>query len=90
MSSNLGYTERSNIKHIVNKFLDRFHLGASLRDFINYVKYITDFKLFLQNARFKRNGAPDGLPIQTPHLAYSVCGQYNLEAMYYNGRKGAE
>jgi SAM-dependent methyltransferase len=75
---------------MVNSILDIFQLGASARNSINFLRYITNLKLLLRNARFRRNGAPDRLPVQTPGLAYLVCGQYNLEAMYHNGRKGAE
>lgn len=78
------------MKRILNSILDKFQLGAFARNSTNFVKYITNLKLLLRNAKFRRNGAPDGLPVQTPGLAYLVCGQYNLEAMYHNGRKGAE
>lgn len=54
------------------------------------MKYICNPKLLLNNARFRRNGAPDGLPVQSPGLVFLVCGQYDLESMYHNGRNGAE
>ncbi len=78
------------MKRMINTVLDRLQLGASARNGLNYLKYISSPKLLRRNARFRRNGAPDGLPVQTPGQAYLICGQYDLEAMYYNGRKGAE
>lgn len=78
------------MKRMANSTLDKFQLGASARNINNFLKYITNLKLLQRNSRFRRNGAPDGLPVQTPGLAYLVCGQYDLEAMYHNGRKGAE
>ena len=79
-----------NMKRFINTILDRLKLGASARNLTNFLKYISNPDLLLRNFRFRRNGAPDGLPVQTPGLAYRVCGQYDLEAMYYNGRKGAD
>jgi SAM-dependent methyltransferase len=77
-----------NVKQMINSILDRFQLGASTRNALNLLKYIFNWKLLLKNARFIRNGAPDGLPVQTPGLAFLVCGQYDLESMYYNGLRG--
>ncbi len=79
-----------NMKRFINTILDRLKLGASARNALNFLKYITSPELLRKNAGFRRNGAPDGLPVQTPGLAYRVCGQYDLQAMYFNGRKGAD
>ena len=77
------------MKQMINSVLDKFQLGASARNGLNFLKYIFNWKLLRKNARFIRNGAPDGLPVQTPGLAFLVCGQYDLESMYHNGLKGA-
>lgn len=89
-SATTKYMKSGDMKHLINSLLDRLRLGASVRNALNFMKYISNPKLLLRNARYRRNGAPDGLPVQTPGLAYLVCGQYDLEALYYNGRVGAE
>ncbi len=78
------------IKQKISTLLDKLRIGALARNTFKFLKYILDIKLITKNMKFIRNGAPDGLPLQTPGLAYLVCGQYDLEAMYYNGMKGAE
>lgn len=86
ISEKAGYP--INMKQMINSILDRFQLGAFARNALDFLKYIFNWKLLLKNARFIRNGAPDGLPVQTPGLAFLVCGQYDLESMYHNGRNG--
>jgi len=73
----------------MNSLLDSLNLGAAARNSVNFLKYVTSLTLLRKNFRFRKKGAPDGLPLQTPALAYLVCGQYDLEDMYYNGLKGA-
>ena len=43
-----------------------------------------------QNARVKREGAPDGLPVPPVPLIYLVTGGQNIEAFLINGAEGAE
>lgn len=78
------------IKQKIYTLLDKLRIGALARNTFKFLKYIFDFKLITKNIKFKKNGAPDGLPLQTPGLTYLVSGQYDLESMYYNGMKGTE
>lgn len=69
--------------------LGSLRLLIPLRDLYNWLNYATNFELRRRNALFLKKGAPDGLPMPTPKLMHIVCGRYNLEGLYVNGKLGA-
>ena len=75
------------MKNHINRILDRLKLGSAARHSFDFFRYVTNPGLLWNNIKFRAGKAPDGLPVQPPGLAYLVCGQYDLEAMYYNGKK---
>ena len=72
------------------KLLDAFNLLAFRHNISDRCKYLTNFRLLYQNARFRKEGAPDRLPLPPPQLVFLVTGQYNVEAFYHNSVLGCE
>jgi len=70
--------------------LESLHLLIPLRNLYNWFSYALNFRMQRKNNRYRRRGAPDGLPIPTPKLMHLVSGRYNLEGLYNNGNLGAE
>ena len=69
--------------------LDRFDL--KIKASLNKWKYRTDFRLQSKNARFRKLGARDGLPLPPVALVYLVSGQHDIETFYdRSGVIGAE
>jgi ubiquinone/menaquinone biosynthesis C-methylase UbiE len=78
------------MKAIIISILDFFNLSAFARDTYNRCKYFTSFDVQFRNAQYKSHGAPDGLPLPSPDMAYLVSGQYDIELFYRLGVLGAE
>jgi ubiquinone/menaquinone biosynthesis C-methylase UbiE len=77
------------MKRSVNTILDFLHLGALVRDSLKRIKYLLNISLVKKNRRCRKNGAPDGLPIYSPGMAFLVSGQFDVLELYGNGKKGA-
>lgn len=77
------------MKAYARKLLDRTHLSHHARDVVNEIRYSVSFGTKAENARFFRQGAPDGLPLPSPRMVYLVTGQSNVKAFYENGAVGA-
>jgi SAM-dependent methyltransferase len=55
-----------------------------------WLRYATNVKLHIRNARFRRKGVPDGLPLQPPRLIDYVSGMHDVEAFYCIGQEGVD
>lgn len=78
------------VKQSVVAALDRFNLSAVVRDRYNAARYGLDVAQRVRNTRFRRQGAPDGLPLPPAHLVYLVSGQYDLELFCRIGVTGVQ
>ena len=67
--------------------LDAFHVLMPVRSIYNWIRYVTNIKVHLRNARFRRRGVDDGLPLQPPKLIHFVSGMYDVEAFYCIGKE---
>jgi SAM-dependent methyltransferase len=68
--------------------LETFHVLVPARLVYKWVKYVTNVSVHIRNARFRRKGVDDGLPLQPPRLIDYVSGMYDVEAFYCIGKEG--
>ena len=91
----LAYTLRT-IKYIpipvriLDKIFDSFNLLPLLYSAFSRYRYLSDSDIRSRNAQFKKQGAPDGLPLPPPQLVYIVGGHYDIEKFYRKGALGAQ
>ncbi len=78
------------MKHVIINLLEVFNLRAFAINIRNRCKYLTNFRLLNRNARFRKKGIPDGLPLPPPQLVLLVTGHYDIEIFYRNGVLGSE
>jgi SAM-dependent methyltransferase len=53
-------------------------------------RYAFDLNTHLRNARYRKAGVPDRLPLPSPRMVYLVTGQYRVDQFYENGKLGVE
>ena len=70
--------------------LETVGLLMPVRAAYKWLRYATDFKLQRRNARFRKQGVEDGLPLQPPALIDYVSGMRDVEAFYCIGREGLD
>jgi ubiquinone/menaquinone biosynthesis C-methylase UbiE len=68
--------------------LESFGVLMPARSVYKWVKYATNINVHIRNARFRRKGVEDGLPLQPPRLIDYVSGMYDVEAFYCIGKEG--
>jgi SAM-dependent methyltransferase len=68
--------------------LEAMHVLMPVRSVYKWVKYATNIGVHVRNARFRRKGVEDGLPLQPPRLIDYVSGMYDVEAFYCIGKEG--
>jgi SAM-dependent methyltransferase len=78
------------IRTIVRKATDSVGLLAAAADLRNRCRYWLDAPVRSVNSQFRRQGAPDGLPLPSPFLSYLVTSVWNLRDFYQSGVLGAE
>lgn len=54
----------------------------------NHLRYLLNFPLRRRNARYQKSGAPDGMPLPPPKLAFMVRWLYDLEDHIRSGTEG--
>lgn len=74
------------VKAAALRSLDRAGLAAAALDARAGVRYLADWRTRQRNARFRRSGSHDGLPLPPPSLVYLVAGHFDLEEYYASGR----
>jgi SAM-dependent methyltransferase len=78
------------VKNIVRKATDSVGLLAAAADLRNRGRYWLDAPVRSVNSQFRRQGAPDGLPLPPPFLSYLVTSVWNIRDFYNSGVLGAE
>lgn len=61
-------------------------MGSYLLDLPARARHLADRTTIACNARFRRAGAPDGLPLPPAKLVHKVVGHFDLEVFYEGGR----
>jgi SAM-dependent methyltransferase len=97
MRSEVPFQDTVPVKETLIGLLRRFHLYEPLRGlrfdiqtFVQWCRYAADFNTHLRNARYRKKGAADGLPLPSTRMVYLVTGQYSLERFYEIGRTSVE
>lgn len=72
-------------KSLVRQGIDAVGLSGLAYTTYAQWKYVKDTDLRRQNALFRRQGAPDGLPLPPPRLVFLVAGHHDLAQFYAAG-----
>lgn len=85
------------VKERLVAVLDQFGLYERLRGLhfdIRSVwlrcRYAFDLNTHFRNARYRKAGVPDRLPLPSPQMVFLVTGQYRVDRFYENGKLGVE
>ena len=66
-------------KRFLKPILEWGGLGAWSTNLHDWIGYLRRPELREKNARFYKQGAPDGLPLPSPKLIYSIMGRFEAE-----------
>jgi len=89
MNSIVSSLKQNLMRRFLIDLLYRLGLFPFIQNTYQRLRYGADFSLKVENRKFVKKGAPDGLPLPPPRMINLVAGHFDIKKFFENGLLGA-